>query len=147
MNRMLLRITIACVEQICMTNSYLSKFCLYRTIVQPYSGIKYYFEIVFSNFSSSSLAFLSSSSSVICSTDTTCKNEESNWIYSFSFLSTTYFRDVKLEHILDAALQRDHGAGTTCTRALHFQINDAVFERLKDDITTVFLDSWPDSCV
>lgn len=42
----------------------------------------------------------------------------------------TYLRYVKLQHVLNSVLERNHGAGTAGARTLHFQLDDAIFKSL-----------------
>lgn len=53
--------------------------------------------------------------------------------------------NVELQHVLYAAFQGNFGTGTACARANQLQLHCAILKALKDDISTILLDSRPEN--
>lgn len=74
--------------------------------------------------------------------DEMLSNRRDGFFFGHLFYSL-HLRDIKLQHVLDAVLQRDDGTGAAGTRALELQLNDAVLKTSIEHVATVLLHRGP----
>lgn len=56
---------------------------------------------------------------------------------------TFHFWNIKLQHVLNSILQSNDRAGAVSTRALEFELYNAIFKAFEDHISAIFLHSRP----
>lgn len=68
-----------------------------------------------------------------------------SWLEFSHLFNIIHLRDIKLQHVLNTIFKSDCGTGTACAWADKFQLYCPILKALKDDITTIFLYSRPET--